>query len=69
MKTQHGGGGLAGMIRGPVWLLVVAWLAAGCASTFKEVKPVTTGEAPRQRPVALTVGKISVSEARGWKVG
>lgn len=64
MKTQQGGGGQVSIFRWSPLLLAVVWLGAGCASTFKEVKPVTTSEPPRQRPAVLTVGKVSLSDAR-----
>lgn len=44
--------------------MAVAWLGAGCAGTFKEVKPVTTSAPPAQRPAVLVIGSVTLSDRR-----
>lgn len=36
----------------------------GCVSTFKEVKPLSVGPPPKQRPAVLALGDIKVTDAR-----
>jgi hypothetical protein len=45
-------------------IITAAWLAAGCASTFKEVKPLTGGPAPKEKPTALALGELKITDAR-----
>ncbi|HEV2391088.1 MAG TPA: DUF4410 domain-containing protein [Verrucomicrobiae bacterium] len=43
---------------------LAALLAAGCVSTFKEVKPLASGAPPKQRPSALALGELQITDAR-----
>lgn len=36
----------------------------GCVSTFKEIKPLSGGPPPKERPSALVVGEFRVSDVR-----
>ncbi len=42
----------------------LGFVATGCVSTFKEVKPLTVGPLPATKPTALAVGKLTVKDAR-----
>src|SRR4030095_9519529 len=41
-----------------------ASLLAGCVSTFNGVKPLSSGPPPKQRPEALVLGDIKMTDAR-----
>lgn len=48
------------------WLalaLLVA-LASGCAGTFHEVRPLSSGKPPAERPTALVLGTVAVTDTR-----
>lgn len=42
----------------------LALLSSGCVSTFKEVKPLSTGAPPTIKPTALALGEVKVSDGR-----
>lgn len=46
-----------------LWILLGAF-SAGCAGTFKEVKPTTLNAPPSSRPTALACGKVQITDAR-----
>jgi len=45
-------------------LALLPILAAGCVSTFHEVKPLTAARPPAERPAALVLGHVEFADAR-----
>ncbi len=45
-------------------LLAATAALTGCVSTFKEVKPLTGGPPPKERPSILALGELRISDAR-----
>jgi hypothetical protein len=57
---------LAGLFRSSYFRLMLAllpMLAAGCAGTFREVRTVSPGRAPAERPTVLVLGEIGFTDA------
>jgi hypothetical protein len=44
--------------------VILCLFATGCVSTFKEVKPLTGGPPPKERPAALALGELKITDAR-----
>ncbi len=47
-----------------VALSIAVGLGSGCVSTFKEVKPLSGGPPPKDRPSTLALGQLKITDAR-----
>lgn len=64
-RSARGKAGLCPHVVLPLVLgTALAVLATGCASTFKEVKPLSGGPPPKDRPSAIALGELKITDAR-----
>jgi len=43
-------------------LILLPILAVGCAGTFHEVKTISSGQLPAERPTVLVIGKVQITD-------